>query len=51
MKINKGQGLLYSRGQNHADDRAAAHADDGGDGDIVLWPPIKAVQREQGLLE
>lgn len=43
--------LLYSRGQNHSDDRASTHTDDGTLGDVVIWPPIKAVLREQGLIE
>ncbi|MHC5024951.1 MAG: hypothetical protein ACYTGG_13785 [Planctomycetota bacterium] len=42
--------LLYSVGQNHENDRARAHTDDGLTGDIVFWPPMKALQREQGLV-
>ncbi len=42
--------VIYSRGQNLSDDRASLHSDDGLSGDIVFWPPIKAVSREQGLL-
>ncbi len=43
-------GILYSKGQNHSDDVGQRHTDDGRVGDIVLWPPIKAISREQGLL-
>ncbi len=49
VSIDKGQCLLYSRGQNHADDRAREHRADGAVGDLVLWPPLKALEREQGL--
>lgn len=48
--IDADQGLLYSRGQNNKDDRGTQHAETG-DGDIVLWPPIRALSREQGLFK
>ena len=43
--------LLYSRGQNHSDDRASTHTDDGTLGDVVMWPPVKALLRDQGLID
>ena len=49
--IEPGSSLLYSRGQDHTDDRAANHTDDGTLGDVVIWPPVKAVLREQGLID
>lgn len=49
--VEAGGGILYSRGQDHRDDRAETHVEDGESGDVVLWPPIKAVLREQGLLD
>lgn len=42
-------GILYSRGIDLADDSAASHSPDGLTGDIVVWPPITALAREQGL--
>lgn len=48
--IEPGQGIVYSRGQNLTDDRAAQHTYDGIEGDIVVWPPIRAIAREQGRL-
>ena len=41
------QCLLYSVGQDHEDHRGATHSDDGAavGNDIVLWPPIKSLQR------
>jgi len=41
--------LVYSRGRNLEDDRATRHSDDGVVGDIIYWPPMKALQRAQGL--
>ena len=32
------------------DDRAREHTDDGLTGDVVFWPPMQALQRQQGLL-
>ncbi len=49
--IDPDSALLYSRGQDHSDDRAATHTDDGTLGDVVIWPPIKAVLREQGVID
>ena len=49
--VEADQCILYARGQDHDDDRAAEHTDDGAAGDIVLWPPIRALSREQGLIE
>lgn len=49
--IENDQALLYGLGQDHVDDRAARHTDDGAQGDVVLWPPIKAASRAAGLLQ
>lgn len=49
--VERDNGILYSRGQNNGDDRARDHTDDGLEGDIVVWPPIKALAREQGRLQ
>jgi len=40
--------IVYSRGRNRTDSRLTFHSDDGSDGDIVYWPPMKALQRQQG---
>jgi hypothetical protein len=45
--------MLLSLGQDHEDNRGASHTRDGaneGD-DIILWPPITAMEREQGLIQ
>jgi hypothetical protein len=50
LRLDEGECILYSLGQDHTDGRARQHSDDGADGELVLWPPIRAVSREQGLL-
>jgi hypothetical protein len=49
--VEAGQCILYSRGQDHEDQRAEDHTDDGLSGDLVLWPPIKATARAQGKMD
>lgn len=44
--VNDGQCLLYSVSRNNEDDRGL----NGGE-DIVLWPPLKSLQRNAGLLD
>jgi hypothetical protein len=52
LQLTAGQCLLYSRGPDHQDQRAAQHSLVGAEGsDFVLWPPIKALAREQGKLQ
>ncbi|MHC4949185.1 MAG: hypothetical protein ACYTG1_13170, partial [Planctomycetota bacterium] len=48
--LEAGQGLLYSRGQNFEDDRGAEYTPDGAEGDIILWPPLRVIARQEGLL-
>ena len=45
------QCLVYAIGQNHLDDRAAEHTPDASTGDFVMWPPIRALARQQGKLD
>lgn len=49
--IERNNGILYARGVDHEDNRADTHTPDGSDGDIVYWPPIRSLQREQGLID
>jgi len=44
------EALLWGIGRDNADNRADRHSDDGADGDVVLWPPLKSLQRAQGFL-
>ncbi|MHC4414737.1 MAG: hypothetical protein ACYS0G_05585 [Planctomycetota bacterium] len=49
--VDADEGLLYALGQDHTDDRAAEHTDDGVAGDLVLWPPVKSLARRQGKID
>lgn len=49
--VEPGNCLLYGQGQDHDDDLGGEHTNDGAFGDVVMWPPVKALAREQGLLE
>lgn len=49
--IEPGTPLMWSQGQDHENQLAVQHTDDGLTGDIVLWPPIKTLQREAGLIQ
>jgi len=51
IEVKSGEAILYSRGLDHEDDRGAIHRIDGTSGDLVVWPPIRALAREQGLLD
>jgi hypothetical protein len=43
--VKDGQCLLYSVSLNNEDDRGF----DGGE-DIIIWPPLKSLERNAGLL-
>lgn len=49
--VEAGEPILYAVGQDGADDRAAEHTDDGARGDVVVWPPIRSLQRDAGLID
>ena len=41
-------GLLWARGADFTSNRGESHSADGLIGDIVFWPPMRALAREQG---
>jgi len=43
--------MLWAIGANHEDDNGATHSVDGSVGDLVLWPPVRALARQEGLLK
>jgi hypothetical protein len=51
LRVEAGECILYSVGDDHVDGRAAEHTIDGSAGDLVGWPPIRALSRQQGLLD
>lgn len=42
--------LIFAKGMDHESNEVATHSDDGAKGDILLWPPVRELAREQGLL-
>jgi hypothetical protein len=42
--------MLWARGADHEDSGGTSHTDDGAAGDILVWPPLRALAREQGML-
>jgi hypothetical protein len=51
LRFEDGDCLLYSIARNQTDERGREHTNDASDGDLVLWPPIRIVSWEQGLLD
>ncbi|MEM7227632.1 MAG: hypothetical protein AAF432_02345 [Planctomycetota bacterium] len=51
LDIERDDGVLWSVGFDHADGRCDETTTDGTNGDVLLWPPVRAVSREQGLLD
>jgi hypothetical protein len=49
--LEPGACILYSIGVDKEDGRGSQHTPDGQLGDLVLWPPMRALQRENGLRE
>ncbi len=43
--------MLWSRGDDHEDGGGTNHTDDGAAGDILVWPPLRALAREQGIIQ
>lgn len=43
--------ILYGRNEDNEDDRGKTHAEGGGSGDFVLWPPVRQMARAQGLVK
>ncbi|MCZ6542270.1 MAG: hypothetical protein O6768_01245 [Planctomycetota bacterium] len=49
--IDAGECVVYGLGQDHEDNLAAEHSDDGAVGDLVLWPPTTVLSRKQGVID
>jgi hypothetical protein len=49
--VEPGSCILYSKGRDHVDGRGSQHTSDGAAGDIVMWPPVRTLQREAGLVD
>lgn len=42
-------GVLYARGSDHDDDGVREVSEDGATGDFLVWPPLRALERREGL--
>jgi len=51
LTIERGQGVLWSVGADHEDDRCEESTVTGVRGDVLIWPPYRALAREQNLVE
>ena len=49
--VERDEFILWALGQDHENNWAETHTADGSEGDVVMWPPIKAISRQQGLLQ
>ena len=47
--IDSGLPVIYSLGVDTLDGDAKTHTDNGIEGDIVVWPPLRMLEREQDL--
>ncbi|MEC8092768.1 MAG: hypothetical protein VX155_02920, partial [Planctomycetota bacterium] len=47
--IESGLPVIYSLGVDTLDGDAKTHTDNGIEGDIVVWPPLRMLEREQDL--
>jgi hypothetical protein len=45
--LKSGESLLYSIGQDQEDGVGLLHAEDDSQADIVIWPPVKSLIREE----
>jgi len=49
--IPAGEAVFYSVGQNLEDDLVVEHTDDGAGGDLIIWPPVRAMLREKNMVD
>jgi hypothetical protein len=49
--IPANEAVLYSVGQNLRDDLITNHTDNGAGGDLIIWPAVRAMQREKNLVD
>lgn len=43
--------MLYALGQDHADDGVTESSNDGSTGELVLWPPVRQLARDEKLID
>ena len=50
-RIDVSNCIVYARGDDHEDSGFKESSLDGMTGDMIVWPPLRALAREQGLLD
>lgn len=43
--------MVWALGANNEDESGEKHSTDASDGDLLIWPPVRALAREEGLLK
>lgn len=43
--------LLYALGRDHTDDGASETSNDGASGELVIWPPVRQLARDEKLID
>lgn len=43
--------MVWALGANHEDNNGESHSTDGSVGDLLIWPPVRALARKEGLLK
>jgi hypothetical protein len=51
VEVPAGSGILWARGEDFENDGGRQHSPDGLSGDMVFWPPLRALARGQGALD
>ena len=51
VEVVPSSGLLWARGEDFESGNGRTHSSEGMSGDIVYWPPLRALARQQGLVE
>jgi len=49
--VPQGECVLYSVGQNLEDDLIVEHTDNGTGGDLVIWPAVRTLERNENLVD
>jgi hypothetical protein len=43
--------MLYALGRDHTDDNVTTSSNDGATGELVVWPPVRQIARDEKLLD
>jgi hypothetical protein len=51
VRIATGEATFWSRGVDHEDDGGVEHRFDGSTDDLIMWPPMRTIQRQQNVID